>query len=253
VTAQGDISVDDRPLSTIPNRTSSWIGRYWLLILSVLMLIFIGLPWLAPLSMKLGWQRAGELIYLFYSVQCHQLPQRSFFFFGDDLMLPLSTIQSAWTSTDNPLVLRQFVGSQDLGWKVAWSDRMVYMYTALLIAGIIFWPLRKRLKPLSWQGLILFLLPMAIDGLTHMVSDLMGGVLGGFRYSNQWLAILTGGSFPATFYGGDALGSFNSWMRLLSGVLFGVGVVWFAYPRLHASFIGTAERAATDLKGPERT
>lgn len=198
--------------------------------------------------MKLGWQQAGELIYLVYSVQCHQLPQRSFFLFGDSLMLPLSTIMSAWATTDNPLVLRQFIGNQDMGWKVAWSDRMVYMYTALFIAGLAFWPLRKRLKPLSWQGLLLFLLPMAIDGITHMISDLMSGVLGGFRYSNEWLAALTAGSFPATFYSGDALGSFNSWIRLISGVLFGIGVAWFVYPRLHASFNDTENKNESELE-----
>ena len=70
-----------------------------------------------------------------------------------------------------------------------------------------------------------------------MVSDLAG--LGqGFRDSNAWLAVLTGNALPATFYAGDALGSFNCWMRLISGALFALGVVWMAFPYL--------DRAMTD-------
>jgi hypothetical protein len=55
---------------------------------------------------------------------------------------------------------------------------------------------------------------------------------------------LTYNVFPATFYGGDAFGSFNSWMRLITGILFGLGVVWFAYPRLHQTFNETANQIA---------
>jgi hypothetical protein len=51
-----------------------------------------------------------------------------------------------------------------------------------------------------------------------MVSDLQG--LGAdFRDSNVWLATLTGHRLPADFYSGAAPGSFNSWMRLLTGGL----------------------------------
>lgn len=251
MSAPTDLSTNGRSLATILNKAANRFCRHWLLVITLLLLIFTGLPWLAPVFMALGWSRAGEAIYLIYSTQCHQLPQRSFFLFGDSVMLPLSTIQSVWTTSDNPLVLRQFTGNTEVGWKVAWSDRMVYMYTALLVAGLAFWPLRKRLKPLPWQGLLLFLLPMAVDGFTHVISDMMGSVLEGFRYSNGWLATMTGNVFPATFYAGDALWSFNSWMRLLSGVLFGIGVVWFTYPRLHASFNETANQIATKFQHTE--
>ena len=71
------------------------------------------------------------------------------------------------------------------------------------------------MKRLPWWGFVLLLLPMAFDGGTHFISDIIGGIGGGFRYSNLWLAVLTGNVFPATFYVGDALGSFNSWMRFV--------------------------------------
>jgi uncharacterized membrane protein len=224
------------------NRAVYWISQHWLIFVLLLVGIWVGLPWLAPLFMALGWTKAGEAIYLLYSFQCHQMPQRSIFLFGTKPMYSLSEIQTAWQNTTNPLILRQFNGSPQMGWKVAWSDRMVYMYTSIIPFGLLYWPLRKRLKPLSWWGLFLFLLPMALDGGTHMISDMLGGIGGGFRYNNEWLASLTNHTFPATFYAGDAFGSFNSWMRLLSGIMFGIGVVWFFFPLFHQEFSRTAHQ-----------
>ena len=48
----------------------------------------------------------------------------------------------------------------------------------------------------------------------------------------------------------DALGSFNSWMRLITGILFGIALVGFAYPYITDSFADMARRAeATLMKG----
>jgi uncharacterized membrane protein len=197
--------------------------------------------------MGLGWTGAGNVIYLLYAALCHQLPQRSFFLFGDQPMYSLGEIQTAWQNTNNPLILRQFTGGPAMGWKVAWSDRMVFMYTTILLWGVLFWLLRKRLKPLPWWGLIVFLLPMAVDGFSHVINDFTAGIGLGFRDSNAWLAALTNNTFPATFYSGDALGSFNSWMRLITGLLFSLGFVWTVYPRLHSGFISTASQLKEKL------
>lgn len=80
---------------------------------------------------------------------------------------------------------------------------------------------------------------MAIDGGSHFVSDL-AGFGQGFRYTNTWLAELTGNTFARSFYVGNALGSFNSWMRLLTGTLFGLGIVWLGFPYLEKLFMDTA-------------
>ena len=217
-------------------RLSLWLTRNWVWIGVLILGLYVGLPWLAPIFMQLGWTGPGNLIYAIYSTQCHQMPQRSFFLFGSKTMYSLETIQTVWQNTDNPLILRQFVGNSEMGWKVAWSDRMVYMYGSIIFfAAVLFWPRRKTLKPLPWWGFVLLLLPMAIDGGSHFISDL-SGIGNGFRYSNLWLAELTNNVFSASFYAGDALGSFNSWMRLLSGVLFGLGLVWFLFPYIQGSF-----------------
>ncbi|MGB3715140.1 MAG: DUF2085 domain-containing protein [Candidatus Promineifilaceae bacterium] len=224
------------------NRLVYRLSRLWLLPISFLIAVYVGLPWAAPLFMEMGWVRAGNAIYLLYATQCHQLPQRSFFLFGDQPMYSLADVQTAWQNSNNPNVLRQFIGESAMGWKVAWSDRMVFMYTTILLWGALFWLVRKRLKPLPWWGLVLFLLPIVVDGFTHMISDFTAGIGLGFRYSNTWLGALTNNAFPATFYTGDALGSFNSWMRIVTGLLFSLGIVWAFYPRLHNAFTNTASR-----------
>ena len=234
-------SARERSFAVIANRWVYWLCHHWLLVISLMLGLYVGLPWLAPLFMKLGLTSAGNTIYLIYSTQCHQLPQRSFFLFGSKPMFSLAEIQAAWKVTDNPLILRQFVGNPAMGWKVAWSDRMVSMYTGLFFFGLLYWPLRKRLKPLSLWGFALLILPMVVDGGTHLISDL-AGIGQGFRDSNAWLASLTNNAFPATFYAGDAFGSFNSWMRLITGALFGLGAVWLAYPYVESAFADAARQ-----------
>ena len=217
------------------DRVLLFTSSRWIWFFGFIFGMYVGLPFLAPVLMQLGWTGGGEAIYFIYSFLCHQLPERSFFFFGPKAMYSLGEIQSAWTQTLDPFILRQFIGSPDMGWKVAWSDRMVSMYTSIWVFGLIWWPLRKRVKKLPWWGFVLFLLPMAIDGTTHFIGDLAG--LGqGFRDTNAWLVALTQNSLPVSFYSGDALGSFNSWMRLLTGILFGAGVVWFGFPYLDEAF-----------------
>jgi len=62
-----------------------------------------------------------------------------------------------------------------------------------------------------------------------MISD-FAGIGQGFRDTNQWLIVLTNNSYPTGFYAGDALGSFNSIMRFITGLLAGFGIVWLAFP-----------------------
>jgi len=76
---------------------------------------------------------------------------------------------------------------------------------------------------------------MVLDGVTHLVSD-FSGLGNGFRYTNDWLAILTNKAFAPSFYLGDSLGSFNSWMRWATGFLFSFGLVWWAFPYLDEQF-----------------
>jgi uncharacterized membrane protein len=162
------------------------------------------------------------------------LPERSFFLFGPQTMYSISDVQTAWQDTLNPMVLRRFIGSDALGWKLAWSDRMVSFYTTVWLSAIAWWPFRRKIKALPWWNFVLLLLPMFVDGITHAVSDFSGLGLG-FRDSNDWLLAITNNRLPLVV-AGDALGSFNSWIRLVTGVLAGLGIAWFALPHVERSF-----------------
>lgn len=220
--------------STAHRSLAEWLGIHWFGTFLVIYGLWVWLPWLAPLSMHFGWDGLGRSIYLIYSFFCHQLPERSFFLFGQKAMVSLSEVQTAWKHTLNPFLLRQFVGNNSMGWKVAWSDRMVSFYTSVWVFALVWWPFRRRIKPLAWWGFALLLLPIALDGGTHMISDL-AGVEQGFRENNLWLAALTNHILPASFYMGNALGSFNSIMRLLTGLVAGLGIAWLAFPYIFQS------------------
>ncbi len=223
------------------DRLISYLTRRWLPIFGIGFGGLIVLPFLAPILMKLGLSGPANLIYFIYSFLCHQLPERSFFLFGPQTMYSLEELGRAGADTTHMFTLRKFIGSSDIGWKVAWSDRMVWMYTSMWVFGMLWRPWLSKIKRLPWWGLLIFLLPMAVDGTSHFISDL-AGIGQGFRADNAWLAELTGYAFSTSFYTGDALGSFNSIMRLLSGVLFGLGVIWFIFPYLEETIPRSGHR-----------
>lgn len=206
-----------------------WVSHHWFETFLVVYGVWVLAPFLAPVFMHIGWSSAGRIVYFIYSFFCHQLPERSFFLFGQNAMYSLNEIQATWQNTSNPMILRQFIGNETMGWKIAWSDRMISFYTSVWLFALLWYPFRQRIKPLAWWGLALLLLPIAVDGGTHAVSDL-AGIGQGFRDTNVWLAAWTNHALPATFYAGDALGSFNSLMRFITGLLAGLGVVWLVFP-----------------------
>ncbi|MCX6056629.1 MAG: DUF2085 domain-containing protein [Chloroflexi bacterium] len=224
-----------RPHPRKTQAIGAWLSSHWFQIFLVIYGIWVFVPFLAPFFMYVGWDGTGKAIYFVYSFFCHQLPERSFFLFGWKSMYTLVEIQAAWQDTLNPMILRQFIGNENMGWKIAWSDRMISFYTSIWLFSVAWSPLRQKIKSLSWWSFALFLLPIALDGITHTISD-FAGIGQGFRDTNQWLTLLTNNSFSADFYIGDALGSFNSLMRIVTGLLAGLGIVWLVFPSLEESF-----------------
>src|SRR5512144_1184233 len=88
---------------------ADWLSRHWLEVFLVLYGVWVWLPFLAPVFMHLGWSGAGRAVYLVYSLFCHQLPERSFFLFGQKAMYSLANIQAAWQPTADPFLLRKFI------------------------------------------------------------------------------------------------------------------------------------------------
>jgi len=212
------------------------LSQKWLIYFLVIYGVFVFLPFVAPLLMYWNLDGLGRAIYLLYSFLCHQLPERSLFLFGSKLMYSVDEIRTVWQNTEDPLILRQFIGNPEMGWKVAWSDRMISLYGGVWLFGLLWGLLPNRDKKTSIWVFIVLALPMVLDGGTHFLSDL-SGLYHGFRYTNSWLAVLTHNALPASFYIGDGLGSFNSWMRWITGLLFGLGLVWWSFPYLEEQFI----------------
>ncbi|MFQ6101681.1 MAG: DUF2085 domain-containing protein [Anaerolineae bacterium] len=223
------------------------LGRHWLAWANAIWGIVFVLPWLAPVLMKIGVTSLALIIYTAYSPLCHQFANRSFFLFGPKLMYSYTELLPYAPGANTPLGLKTFVGTPELGYKVAWSDRMVSLYGGIFLGGLIFALLRRRLRSPGWRTFVLLTVPMVVDGVTHFISDL-AGIGQGFRYDNGWLATLTGNLFPQSFYVGTELSSFNSWMRLITGLLFGLAVTWMVYPVFEAYFRDARQRLELRLR-----
>ena len=229
---------------------AEWIFRHWLQIWLLLFTLYNLLPILAPILMQLGLTAFATPIYALYNLIGHQLANRSFFFFGEQVTYTVQEIPVTLVGEFLPdsTALSDFIGNTDFGWKMAWSDRLVSMYGSALITSYIYVLLRNRpnYKGLSFIWMLVLTLPLILDGTTHYISD-FGSLTEGFRWDNAWLATLTGNSFPESFYVGDDWGSFNSLMRLITGILFGIGLMGWALPICEGYFKSNANILRTRL------
>jgi uncharacterized membrane protein len=232
------------------DRGAGWLARHWLLGVNTILGLYVGGTLLAPVLMRIGLQGPGRLVYWIYSFFCHQLPERSYFLFGPSGVDTYSRAQVISWGAD-PGYLRGFVGTTQVGFKVAIAERDIAIWTTLLLAGLSYALVRRYVRALPVRGLLLMIVPMAIDGSSHLISEVTGL---GFRASNAWLLALTGGAFSPGFYTGTTLGSFNWLMRTLTGAVFALAVVWFAFPRLEDGFAGsTRHEQAGPLYIPDST
>jgi len=216
------------------NKAVLFMARHWLAGLNLLVLLYVGLPFAAPALMRAGDQQAASLIYTAYSPLCHQLAFRSWFLFGDQPAYPREAAgtdlasYSQVTGMDEAdlLAAREFVGNEQLGYKVALCERDIAIYGGIFLAGLLFGLVRGRLKPLPivlW--VLLGIVPIALDG----GSQLIGGIpIPPFSW------------FPAR--------ESTPALRTLTGALFGVMNVWMAYPYVEETMAETRALIAAKLK-----
>ncbi|MBI4673607.1 MAG: DUF2085 domain-containing protein [Chloroflexi bacterium] len=217
-----------------------FVVKHWLAIFLIFYGAWVWLPFLAPIFMHNGWTEPANALYFTYSFFCHQLPERSLFFYGSQTMYSLDQIGQVW-STENQLILRQFIGTPEMGWKMAWSDRMISTYGGIWLGAGLYaiWGKHAPRIPL-WLWIFVGVIPLGLDGITHFVNDIIAGSSGqGFRDTNDWLRVITFNVFPGEFYYGNMLGSFNSWARWITGLLFGVTTVLAIFPILNAALLDT--------------
>ncbi|MFQ5886513.1 MAG: DUF2085 domain-containing protein, partial [Anaerolineae bacterium] len=115
---------------------------------------------------------------------------------------------------------------------VALAHRTLAIYTGIAVGGFLFALLRRWMRPWPPQWYLLFLAPVALDGLTHMLTDMLPFIT--WRETNEWLRVLLGRwiHLPSGFYIGTGIGSLNWLLRTLTGGLLGLGTVFLLYPYL---------------------
>ncbi len=220
---------------TTGDKVSFWIAKRYLLMLNMFMLIYVGLPFLAPTLMKMGAELPARAIYRIYSPLCHQFGFRSFFLYGDQVVYPLAEAGMSGVKTfeqatgivnlDDPYSptrfdARKYTGDEVVGFKVALCERDIAIYLAILLFGILFGLSGRRIKSLHWAlWLLIGLAPIGLDGFSQLFS----------QFNWQWLSSM----LPyreSTVY-----------LRVLTGALFGFTTAWFAYPNIEESMNETVQ------------
>jgi len=233
------------------DRIAQALLRRWLLLLNLSLGLFVLGAVAAPAFMALGMEVPGRILYTLYGFTCHQLPQRSYFLFGPEFVQTYSWDQLVAAGMD-PAWPRPFLGTAHMGYKLGLAARNTAIHSSMLVGSLLFavysrlskregWHFSRRRHLAPW---LLAVLLMALDGGSHLVSELTGW---GFRAHNGWLRLLTGGAFAPHFYVGDGIGSYNWLMRTLTGVLVGLTTVWFVLPILQKGFEGPPARPKVEV------
>ncbi len=193
------------------DRFSYWLTRHYLGLINGFLIIFVGLPFLAPMLMKNGLEAPAMIIYKVYRATCHQLAFRSFFLFGEQAFYPKKSadIEGVITydeathlgeesSPEDLLEARDFVGSEPVGYKIALCQRDVAIYLGILDLNFLFILMRRRIPALPWYLWVIFgLLPVGLDGLSQLFSQPPLSFIP-FRESTPLLRVMTGFLFGFT-------------------------------------------------------
>jgi len=210
------------------DRIVSWISRHYLALFNAILFLYVFLPFAAPVLMKQGLQEEARIIYTLFSPFCHQMAFRSFFLFGEQPYYPrsLASVPGAKTYEDimgiDPaanektdafiLTARNFLGNDQVGYKMAICERDVAMYGSILLFGLVFAASRKRIKSVPWYiWLVIGVLPIAIDGFSQFPGLIAG--------------------LPAFLPDRES----TPFLRVLTGALFGFMTAWYLYPLIEAS------------------
>lgn len=227
--ARQEASPGHKVVWTKADSFSDWLSRHYLALFNLFVLFYLGLPVLAPVLMKANIPGPARLIYRVYSMACHQLAFRSFFLFGEQLVYPRSAAEvtglipfsqatglSENDTTSALFAARQFVGDDQIGYKIALCERDVAIYAAILLFGLIYAATGRRLPALPWYlWILLGLVPIGVDGLSQLISQPPFNFLV-YRESTPL-------------------------MRTLTGALFGFMTAWFGYPMVEVTMAETRE------------
>jgi uncharacterized membrane protein len=100
-----------------------------------------------------------------------------------------------------------------MGFKLALCQRDIAIYGAIFLFGVVFSLTRKKIKPLPWYLWILIGLgPIGLDGFSQLLSQTGFGIF-------SWIPLRESTPF----------------LRVFTGVCFGLATAWFGFPYLEES------------------
>lgn len=198
------------------DRSIYFFAKNYLWFINILLLIYVGLPFLAPVLMKAGNTRAAQPIYSIYGAACHKLAFRSWFLFGDQAAYPREAAGVSGLSTygevtgfdeENLWTARAFNGNEQIGYKVSLCQRDIAIYAAMFLFGVAYALSKQRIPALAWYlWLVVGIGPIGLDGFSQLLSQ-FGGYFEFIPYRE---------STPL--------------LRTLTGALFGLMTAWFGFP-----------------------
>jgi uncharacterized membrane protein len=221
---------------TTADRINEWMAQHYMATFNLVVFLYLFFAFLAPVLMKAGIETPANYLYKAYGFVCHQLGYRSFFLFGEQPYYPrqaagvagVATFQEATGVNEgsDPIdvfAARNYLGSEQVGYKVALCERDVAIYGGILIFGLLFAATHWRLRPIPWYvWVILGILPIALDGFSQLFSQ---PPLNFIPYRE---------STPA--------------LRVLTGFLFGFFTAWFGYPMVEESMSDMRQFTAAKRK-----
>lgn len=232
--ASGEIQLPVR--WSTADRISYWLSRHYLALFNFFVIFYLGLAFLAPVMMKVGWTVPAGWIYRAYGMMCHQLSFRSWFLFGEQFSYPRSTIrglnelsygQATGLAEDDLWTAREYRGAPQVGYKIALCERDVAIYMGILIFGLFYGGVGRKLKAIPWYvWIVIGLIPIGVDGLSQLLSQPPINLLP-YRESTPLL-------------------------RTITGFLFGFATAWFGYPMAEEAmrdtqqYMGMKQRKALD-------
>lgn len=209
---------------------SFWLSKHYLAIFNVFLLLYVGVPFLAPVFKKVSWNVPAELIYKVYKPLCHQWAFRSFFLFGEQAFYPREEARipdvltfeqvSGITDLTDPgrLQARLFEGTPVLGYKIALCERDVAIWGAMALFGLIFSATGRRLPKLHWIAWMLVgLVPVGLDGFSQLLSQIPLAFIQTYIPYRESTPLL----------------------RVITGFLFGMTTAWFMFPLIEETMADT--------------
>ena len=212
------------------DRLSYWLSKHYLAIFNFFLLLYVGVPFLAPVFKKTGWNGPAEVVYKIYSPLCHQWAFRSFFLFGEQAFYPHAAAKvpgiltfeqvSGISDLNDPsrLNARRFEGTPLLGFKVAFCERDVAIWGAIALFGLMYAATGRRLHKMHWiVWLLVGLVPIGLDGFSQLFSQIP------MAFIQTYLPYRESTPF----------------LRTLTGFIFGFSTAWFMFPLIEETMADT--------------